>query len=1013
MLASMEGRVVAARSLEAVIQGKLKAPALPDRYVARPRVEGMLAALIDGHRVTAVSAAAGAGKTTAVAQAIGLLDRRVAWLAVDRTDTAPGRLLTYLEAALASVMPELRGIATSALAGGLPHVEAAGLLAEAAGAAPVVLVLDDLERLGDADAAWAVVESLVRYAPEHLRLVLVSRRPVPARVFADPVAARTAAVGDRELAFTVAEAGEALARLGTVSVDPADAVKATGGWVTGVLFEAWRASDHMAGIGGESDPLHGYLASHILEQLGPAEREFLVRTAVLDGVTASRAQALGERRVAERLEGLRRAHLPVRWEPDGTMRAHPRFQEYLVACLERRDPVEVRALRLAHGRLLVDEGHHEEAAEEFLRAGAPEEALEPARRAIIPVIERLDFPVADRWLEVLAKLPGAGASLAVAEIMLAFAQADFRRAVRVADRLTQSGEREQLASSSTRAAALLAWTYLVQLRLDDAQAILAVAPEGWPIDVIRYALPIVESGPPPDQPDLTGDPFDALVLACDVFYGRLDRALNESSSRWIDAISGARRVWALRALGRTQEGLELYTRARAQGLADVQLESWAGPEVLIDAGRKDAARAAIARGRRLARLSGSLMHELKTFPPEAKLALRLERDPAAARRALDHAERYRAEHPSRAVFEEVDTWYGLALLREGEDRAALERLRLAVEGMVAGERMLELPTAAVYLAEAEWRAENEDASDRAADLALWASRRLGSDHVLLQALADFPAVVSRRIDAEPDTDSTWHRLGRALIVQGAMPPTRVPPGVELREFGPLQILVDGREVRPRIAKAYELLAYLLTRRGNGVGRPELLNVLFDGRDDESTRAYLRQTVHQLRRALPEDAGLEIADGCIRVSKERAMTSDSIRFEAQIAEAIRLQGGAHLDATARALEIFDRSEYLPGVESEWAEERRERLAELATDARLKAAELAFEDGRHRDAQRLADQVLEADPLRESAWRLRMRLASALGDDDGVVRAYQRCRRALASVDAAPSANTYRLLERLRR
>jgi DNA-binding SARP family transcriptional activator len=319
----------------------------------------------------------------------------------------------------------------------------------------------------------------------------------------------------------------------------------------------------------------------------------------------------------------------------------------------------------------------------------------------------------------------------------------------------------------------------------------------------------------------------------------------------------------------------------------------------------------------------------------------------------------------------------------------------------------------VYLAEAEWRAENEDASDRAADLALWASRRLGSDHVLLQALADFPAVVSRRIDAEPDTDSTWHRLGRALIVQGAMPPTRVPPGVELREFGPLQILVDGREVRPRIAKAYELLAYLLTRRGNGVGRPELLNVLFDGRDDESTRAYLRQTVHQLRRELPEDAGLEIADGCIRVSKERAMTSDSIRFEAQIAEAIRLQGGAHLDATARALEIFDRSEYLPGVESEWAEERRERLAELATDARLKAAELAFEDGRHRDAQRLADQVLEADPLRESAWRLRMRLASALGDDDGVVRAYQRCRRALASVDAAPSANTYRLLERLRR
>ena len=34
---------------------------------------------------------------------------------------------------------------------------------------------------------------------------------------------------------------------------------------------------------------------------------------------------------------------------------------------------------------------------------------------------------------------------------------------------------------------------------------------------------------------------------------------------------------------------------------------------------------------------------------------------------------------------------------------------------------------------------------------------------------------------------------------------------------------------------------------------------------------------------------------------------------------------------------------------------------------------------------------------------MRLASALGDDDGVIRAYQRCERALAEIGTDPRAD----------
>ena len=140
-----------------MIQGKLQVPALPRQHVARPRLERMLAALVQSHRVVVVSATAGAGKTTAVARAAGWLDRPVAWLTVDRTDTAPGRLVTYLEAALIRVLPQIEAVATAAVAGGVPHAEAAGLLAEAAGETPVVLVVDDLVRRGVDVSAWAVI----------------------------------------------------------------------------------------------------------------------------------------------------------------------------------------------------------------------------------------------------------------------------------------------------------------------------------------------------------------------------------------------------------------------------------------------------------------------------------------------------------------------------------------------------------------------------------------------------------------------------------------------------------------------------------------------------------------------------------------------------------------------------------------------------------------------------------------------------------------------------------------
>ena len=365
------------------------------------------------------------------------------------------------------------------------------------------------------------------------------------------------------------------------------------------------------------------------------------------------------------------------------------------------------------------------------------------------------------------------------------------------------------------------------------------------------------------------------------------------------------------------------------------------------------------------------------------------------------------------IAEQVDTWTGYADLLDGDAGAALRRLRAATGRMLAGDRILELPTAAVYLAEAEWRRGDEDAADRAADLALAAAAKQGSNHLFLQALADFPAVVARRIDAEPETRSPWHDLGRALLAQGVTVDPRVGPLLELEEFGRRALAVNGTVVRPRIAKAYEVAAYLASRPDQSASRDDLLDALFDGRADASARAYLRQAFHRLREVLPAGVELTVESSRVALGANATIRSESGRVEALLAQAARLQGEERLQATLDAIELLERGEYLPGVRTVWAQERRRHLDAVGADARFEAAELAFAAGRYHDAERLVTAVLRDDPYREAAWRLQMRLASAVGDEDRVIGAFRGCERALADLGARPAGATRHLLDALRR
>ena len=185
---------------------------------------------------------------------------------VDRR-TSPGRLLTYLEASLARARRRSAASSTDALSAGIAHAEAAGLLAEAVGGRSASCSCSTSSSAsGRSGSAWALIEALLRYAPARAR-----RAGQPPRDPAGAAATPSAGASPRSARPTwpsrPARPPTRWRRLGKRRGGRRGAVEATGGWVTGVLFEAWRSAEHVAGMGGEADPLHGYLASQILAQL--------------------------------------------------------------------------------------------------------------------------------------------------------------------------------------------------------------------------------------------------------------------------------------------------------------------------------------------------------------------------------------------------------------------------------------------------------------------------------------------------------------------------------------------------------------------------------------------------------------------------------------------------------------------------------------------------------------------------------------------------------------------------
>jgi len=185
---------------------RFRVPLPSDRFIHRPRIAGLL----DEHMarpVTLVTGPAGTGKTLAVADWTmeGSPPGPVAWLSLDRGDASVSRFwVSVLSAVAAAVPAALKGVQ-------IPDTPDSSLLhaiAMNAGGA-LVLVLDDVQELdGGSTIEW--LEQVLRWPPEGVRFVLVSRHDPPVALQRLRLEGKVGDVRVADLAFTRAESQELL-----------------------------------------------------------------------------------------------------------------------------------------------------------------------------------------------------------------------------------------------------------------------------------------------------------------------------------------------------------------------------------------------------------------------------------------------------------------------------------------------------------------------------------------------------------------------------------------------------------------------------------------------------------------------------------------------------------------------------------------------------------------------------------------------------------------------------------
>jgi LuxR family transcriptional regulator, maltose regulon positive regulatory protein len=280
-----------------MLETKLQPPRIREGLVPRGHLVDRLREG-RGRRLTLVCAPAGYGKTTLLGQWESEDSVRMpfAWLSLDRDDADPVKLWNQLILGLHQAYPPAGARSADVLTAGplaIAPVAIPLLVKELLDAPPLVLVLED----------WHVVRNplcdetmrgFVEHAPASVQIVISSRSDPGLPLARLRAHADLAEVRAEQLRLTPDESGELLRSTG-VELERDDVHRLTS------RTEGWAAGLHLASIAlreqpdtrafvdafsGDSRHVLDYLARDVFDAVPPEMREFLLRTSILDSLSA-------------------------------------------------------------------------------------------------------------------------------------------------------------------------------------------------------------------------------------------------------------------------------------------------------------------------------------------------------------------------------------------------------------------------------------------------------------------------------------------------------------------------------------------------------------------------------------------------------------------------------------------------------------------------------------------------------------------------------------------------------
>lgn len=400
---------------QSIIATKLYIPRLRPGLVVRPRLLERLNGGIHAH-LTLIAAPAGFGKSTLLGQWIEQFSGDVAWLALDADDNDPIRFWTYLIAALRT---RSTGIGTRSLAlletpqpQPLPTILAHLVNDLAQLPHDITLVLDDYHEIS-AEAIHESLAYLLDHQPPQLHLILATRVDPPLPLPRLRVRGELTELRSAELRFTETEAGAFFSQAMGLSLTSAQVKileSRTEGWIAGLQLAALSVREHpdverfLAAFTGSHRYVVDYLAEEIFQQQPQTVQEFLLKTSILERLTADLCNAITEGTDSQSiLEELEQTNLLL--VPLDEQRRWFRYHQLLATFLRNRLLAqEQAALPPLHRRAAAwyqAQGMAAEAIFHLLAVEAWDEAAGLIERAVDDVLLRGETASAQRWLDSL------------------------------------------------------------------------------------------------------------------------------------------------------------------------------------------------------------------------------------------------------------------------------------------------------------------------------------------------------------------------------------------------------------------------------------------------------------------------------------------------------------------------------------------------------------------------------------------------------------------------------------